>query len=105
MTRYKAYADYKDSGGEWFDVAPLGWMLMQAKFAFVLQRGHDLSSDEMIEGDYLVYGSNGAIGTHNEFTTESPGITVGRSGSVAHVPPVMLARRAAKSIKPRGFVY
>ena len=85
MTRYKAYADYKDSGGEWFDVAPLGWMLMQAKFAFVLQRGHDLSSDEMIEGDYLVYGSNGAIGTHNEFTTESPGITVGRSGSVGEI--------------------
>lgn len=72
MSRYKAYAEYKDSGGEWLGQAPAQWKLMQAKFSFVLQRGHDLSSDEMIQGDYLVFGSNGPIGTHNIFTTEGP---------------------------------
>lgn len=83
--KYTAYPEYKDSGAEWLGAVPSDWVLMQAKHKFVLQRGHDLSSDQMIEGDYLVYGSNGPIGKHNEFTTPGPSITVGRSGSVGEV--------------------
>jgi len=47
-----------------------------------LQRGHDLSKSQMQEGLYPVVGSNGIIGFHNEYTTDSPSITVGRSGNV-----------------------
>ena len=47
-----------------------------------LQRGHDLSKGQMQEGLYPVVGSNGIIGFHNEYTTDSPSITVGRSGNV-----------------------
>lgn len=36
----------------------------------------------MRKGIYPVIGSNGIIGYHNEFTTECPSITVGRSGNV-----------------------
>lgn len=47
-----------------------------------LQRGHDLPKSQMQEGMYPVVGSNGIIGFHNEYTTDNPSITVGRSGNV-----------------------
>ena len=46
------------------------------------QRGYDLQKSKMNVGIYPVVGSNGIIGYHNEYTTESPSITVGRSGNV-----------------------
>lgn len=46
------------------------------------QRGHDLPKSQMQEGQYPVIGSNGIIGFHNEYTTDNPSITVGRSGNV-----------------------
>ena len=46
------------------------------------QRGHDLPKSQMKEGQYPVVGSNGIIGFHNEYTTNEPSITIGRSGNV-----------------------
>ena len=46
------------------------------------QRGYDLPKSKMINGIYPVIGSNGIIGWHNQFTTENPSITLGRSGNV-----------------------
>lgn len=46
------------------------------------QRGYDLPKSKMNVGIYPVVGSNGIIGYHNEYTTECPSITVGRSGNV-----------------------
>lgn len=46
------------------------------------QRGHDLSKTKMSGDGYIVAGSNGIIGYHNEYTTEGPCITIGRSGNV-----------------------
>ena len=48
------------------------------------QRGHDLPKSQMINGKYPVVGSNGIIGYHNEYTTEAPSITIGRSGNVGN---------------------
>ena len=48
------------------------------------QRGFDLPKSKMIPGPYPVIGSNGIIGYHNEFTTDSPSITIGRSGNVGN---------------------
>gem|GEM_PF-567434 len=48
------------------------------------RRGHDLPKKNMIHGDYPVVGSNGVIGYHNEYTTNSPCITIGRSGNVGN---------------------
>jgi len=57
------------------------------KYICYLQRGHDLSKENFVEEGHLfpVYGSNGIIGYHNQFTTKGPCITVGRSGSVGEV--------------------
>ena len=46
------------------------------------QRGYDLPKTKMKEGRYPVIGSNGIIGWHNEYTTEAPSISIGRSGNV-----------------------
>lgn len=48
------------------------------------QRGHDLPKSEMQSGEYPVVGSNGIIGFHNEFTTNAPSVTIGRSGNVGN---------------------
>ncbi len=50
-----------------------------------LQRGYDLPSSQMVDGDVLVAGSNGIIGSHNVARGNTPCITVGRSGSVGKV--------------------
>lgn len=78
-------APMRDSGVEWLGAVPAHWEIKQAKHVFILQRGHDLSSDKFIEGIYPVFGSNGSIGYHNEYTTNAPSLTVGRSGSVGEV--------------------
>lgn len=46
------------------------------------QRGYDLPKSKMSGNGYPVVGSNGIIGFHDEYTTEYPSITVGRSGNV-----------------------
>jgi len=38
----------------------------------------------MVPGKYPVIGSNGVIGFHNEYTTEAPSITIGRSGNTGN---------------------
>lgn len=50
-----------------------------------LQRGYDLPSSQMIDGNVQVAGSNGIIGSHNVARGNTPCITVGRSGSVGKV--------------------
>lgn len=46
------------------------------------QRGYDLPKNKMRKGKYPVVGSNGIIGWHDQYTTEAPGITIGRSGNI-----------------------
>ena len=50
-----------------------------------LQRGYDLPSSQMKNGNVPVAGSNGIIGYHNTGRSNHPCITVGRSGSVGKV--------------------
>ena len=50
-----------------------------------LQRGYDLTSSQMQDGDVVVAGSNGIIGYHDTPKGNNPCITVGRSGSVGKV--------------------
>ncbi len=48
------------------------------------RRGHDLSKNNMVEGEIPVVGSNGIIGYHNVHTTKAPSISIGRSGNVGN---------------------
>lgn len=47
-----------------------------------LQRGYDLPRSKMKNEEIPVAGSNGIIGYHDQYTTEGPGITIGRSGNI-----------------------
>ena len=60
------------------------WKSCQLGDIFTFQRGHDLPKKQMVSGEYPVVGSNGIIGYHNEYTTESPSITIGRSGNTGN---------------------
>lgn len=75
----------KDSGIAWIGKIPAHWSTKRFKYVLWLQRGHDLPVTEFHEGKYPVYGSNGCIGYHSQFSAKGPGVTVGRSGSVGEV--------------------
>lgn len=85
MGKYQGYEKYKYSGVEWLGEIPEHWEVKRVKYAFLLQRGYDLSRDEMEEGKYPVCASNGIIGYHTSFNVKAPSITVGRSGSVGEI--------------------
>ncbi len=61
-----------------------GWKACLLGDVLTFQRGHDLPKTKMICGEYPVVGSNGIIGYHNEYTTEAPSVTVGRSGNTGN---------------------
>ena len=82
INRYEAY---KDSGVEWLGDVPAHWEVSRIKNLGILSRGVDLARDVFKEGTYPVYGSNGIIGYHSEYTTKGPCLTVGRSGSVGEI--------------------
>lgn len=85
MGKYQGYKKYKNSSVEWLGEIPEHWEVKRVKYAFLLQRGYDLTRDEMEEGIYPVYASNGIIGYHTSFNVKAPSITVGRSGSVGEI--------------------
>lgn len=58
------------------------WKKCKLGDALNFRRGYDLPKKKMVPGIYPVLGSNGIIGYHNEFTTEAPCVTVGRSGNI-----------------------
>lgn len=60
------------------------WKECQLGEVIIFQRGHDLPKTAMHGEKYPVVGSNGIIGYHDEFTTEAPSITIGRSGNVGN---------------------
>ena len=50
-----------------------------------LEYGISLPENKRINGDFPVYGSNGVVGSHNEFLIKAPCIIVGRKGSAGEV--------------------
>lgn len=61
-----------------------GWRKCLLGDIITFQRGYDLPKSKMVPGKYPVIGSNGVIGFHNEYTTEAPSITIGRSGNTGN---------------------
>ena len=51
------------------------------KYLLQMKYGDALASDMRIQGDVIVYGSNGSVGKHNQRNTKMPAIIVGRKGS------------------------
>lgn len=50
-----------------------------------LEYGISLPEKKRISGDFPVYGSNGVVGSHNEFLVTAPCIIVGRKGSAGEI--------------------
>ena len=50
-----------------------------------LEYGISLPGRERISGEFPVYGSNGVVGSHNEFVVNAPCVIVGRKGSAGEV--------------------
>lgn len=50
-----------------------------------LQRGYDLTKDEIVDGVYPIVSSTSIIGFHNEYKMEGPGVVTGRSGTIGQV--------------------
>lgn len=60
------------------------WSKKRLGNIITLQRGHDLSKRNMLDGNIPVVGSNGIIGYHNAATTKAIGVTIGRSGNLGN---------------------
>lgn len=58
------------------------WRYCKLGDLITFQRGNDLPRAKMKAGKYPVVGSNGIIGWHDEYTTDEPSITIGRSGNI-----------------------
>jgi len=64
---------------------PEDWEIKNLGEEIELCYGKGLPKKNRIPGPYPVFGSNGIVGSHNEFLVEGPGIIIGRKGSVGEV--------------------
>jgi type I restriction enzyme S subunit len=64
---------------------PVEWEAIQLGNAASLQRGHDITENELRTGSYPVVSSSGIIGYHCAFTSEGPNVVVGRKGTIGKV--------------------
>jgi type I restriction enzyme S subunit len=64
---------------------PHGWIEVPIGEIITLEYGRSLTGLERERGIYKVWGSNGVVGTHNDFLIDGPVIIVGRKGSVGTV--------------------
>lgn len=82
---------YQSSGGEMVECEelgkeiPNGWRVGRIDELFILQRGHDLPSQNRIEGSYPIFASTGISEFHNEYKVDFPTVITGRSGSLGEV--------------------
>ncbi|HCP54941.1 MULTISPECIES: restriction endonuclease subunit S [Pseudomonas] len=61
---------------------PDGWKYQKLKSLIKMHYGKALKAVDRIEGEVLVYGSNGVVGSHNEHLWSQPTVVIGRKGSV-----------------------
>ena len=62
-----------------------GYQMKNIDKVLTLEYGISLPKKKRISGDFPVYGSNGVVGSHNEFLIKAPCIIVGRKGSAGEV--------------------
>lgn len=64
---------------------PKGWRVGKLGEICEFAYGKGLKSEIRVEGKYPVVGSNGIVGTHNDYLAEGPGIVIGRKGTIGEV--------------------
>lgn len=75
-------APMKPTGIDWLGKVPKHWKVKPLKYAVTFQRGHDLPTEERIEGDVPVVTSAGPSAWHNRPMAIGPGIVTGRYGTI-----------------------
>ena len=85
IPRFRPYPEYKDSGVEWLGEIPTHWEMLSLKRICRLSYGDSLATGERRDGDFEVFGSNGAVGTHDRANTLGPCLVIGRKGSFGKV--------------------
>jgi type I restriction enzyme S subunit len=60
---------------------PSGWEMETLGEVIELAYGKPLKEEQRNGGSYPVFGSNGVVGSHDEYLVEAPGIVVGRKGN------------------------
>ena len=83
--RFCRYAVYKGSGVEWLGEIPMHWSALPIKRVCRLCYGESLAGNDRVNGEVVVFGSNGPVGTHDTANTEAPCLIVGRKGSFGKV--------------------
>ena len=64
---------------------PVEWSSLQIGIVATLQRGHDITENELYEGPYPVVSSSGVIGYHTQCTSKGPNVVIGRKGTIGKV--------------------
>ena len=64
---------------------PEGWDVKKLGDVIELAYGKELKAEDRKDGEYIVYGSSGIVGTHDSFIAKAPGIVIGRKGNVGSV--------------------
>ena len=62
-----------------------GYEMKNIDGILTLEYGISLPEKKRMAGDFPVYGSNGVVGSHNEFSVQAPCIIVGRKGSAGEI--------------------
>ena len=81
MSRYQAYAEYKDSGVEWLGQIPEHWNVSRLKFMARIKNGQDYKRVEAEDG-YPVIGSGGQFTYALTFTYDKESVLLGRKGTI-----------------------
>jgi type I restriction enzyme S subunit len=80
---------YRSSGGAMqpseLGEIPVGWRVGKLGDLFTLNYGKSLTLENRIPGQYLVVGSSGIVGSHQNYLVKSPGIVIGRKGTIGQV--------------------
>jgi type I restriction enzyme M protein len=71
----------KNEKDRFFEKSISNASMVYLKDVFTLQNGKELSKTNRTNGEYLVYGGNGIIDTHNNFISEKKTIAIGRVGA------------------------
>ena len=85
LRRFRQYPEYRDSGIEWLGEIPVHWSALPIKRVCRLCYGESLAGNERANGEVVVFGSNGPVGTHDSANTGAPCLIVGRKGSFGKV--------------------
>jgi type I restriction enzyme S subunit len=78
-------APMKGSGVEWLGEVPAHWEVKKIKYAFVLQRGVDITKDGQADGEIPVVSSGGVASFHDTAYANAPGVVIGRKGTLGKV--------------------